>query len=354
MRNIDYLIVGQGIAGSSLAYCLMQQGKSVVVMDNPRQLSASAVAAGLMQGVSGKFLTRNEFLMKCYDITLPLFKNMESVFETSLLTEMDTYRFAEEIQLKKFEKKRRNPDYEGCFHPELVDCTLPNITIPNCIKVLKSHVVQTSRFLDLFRNYFKDHNALVETYVSPRALTLQPDSVTYDDIHAKKIIFCTGGLATKLPFFKHLPLRTIKGETILFSTPDLPQDRILQRRLWVVPYGNQVFKMGGNYDPTQACLPTQKTLDIFTAFMAECGVSQYEVIHQMSGFRCFLEDQFPICGFLPEQPQIGLFCGFGSKGFITAPAMAALWAEDIEHGSKLPSDVLMSRIKAASPSSASV
>ena len=57
-RRIDYLIVGQGLAGSALAWELMQRGRSVVVYDERVRNRASAFAAGIFNPITGKYMTK--------------------------------------------------------------------------------------------------------------------------------------------------------------------------------------------------------------------------------------------------------------------------------------------------------
>ncbi len=56
MTNCDFLVVGHGIAGATLAYVLRERGHRVLVYDPGQENSASNVAAGLMNPVAGKRL----------------------------------------------------------------------------------------------------------------------------------------------------------------------------------------------------------------------------------------------------------------------------------------------------------
>jgi glycine/D-amino acid oxidase-like deaminating enzyme len=49
----DYLLIGHGLAGATLARELRGRGHRVLVYDEPRPDSASRVAAGLMNPVAG-------------------------------------------------------------------------------------------------------------------------------------------------------------------------------------------------------------------------------------------------------------------------------------------------------------
>jgi len=56
--TLDYLIVGQGLAGSVLAWCLAQQGRRVLLLDDGHRHAASRAAAGLINPLAGMRFSR--------------------------------------------------------------------------------------------------------------------------------------------------------------------------------------------------------------------------------------------------------------------------------------------------------
>ena len=50
---IDFLIIGQGLAGTVLAWNLIQRGRSVIVLDREDESTSSKVAAGLINPFVG-------------------------------------------------------------------------------------------------------------------------------------------------------------------------------------------------------------------------------------------------------------------------------------------------------------
>ena len=46
MKHFDYIIVGQGLAGTLLTHRLLKLGKSVLVIDKHREFTSSKVAPG--------------------------------------------------------------------------------------------------------------------------------------------------------------------------------------------------------------------------------------------------------------------------------------------------------------------
>src|SRR4051812_11528883 len=52
--QVDYLIIGQGICGTMLSWFLYREGKSFLVIDQEEEHSASKVAAGIINPVTGR------------------------------------------------------------------------------------------------------------------------------------------------------------------------------------------------------------------------------------------------------------------------------------------------------------
>jgi len=54
MKRINTIIVGQGLAGSLLAWSLIQRGQSILIVDNDHHHAASIAAAGIINPVTGQ------------------------------------------------------------------------------------------------------------------------------------------------------------------------------------------------------------------------------------------------------------------------------------------------------------
>ena len=57
--DIDYLIIGQGLAGSLLAWELINRNCKVVIIDNGQE-NASQVAAGLINPIAGQRFVKSQ------------------------------------------------------------------------------------------------------------------------------------------------------------------------------------------------------------------------------------------------------------------------------------------------------
>ncbi|MCD8528664.1 MAG: hypothetical protein LRY27_01495 [Chitinophagales bacterium] len=75
----DYLIVGQGLAGSMLAFELLKQKKTVFIIDQGSGINASRQAIGLINPITGKRFVKSWKT----DQLLPFLKNYYTNLENS-------------------------------------------------------------------------------------------------------------------------------------------------------------------------------------------------------------------------------------------------------------------------------
>ena len=102
----DYLIIGQGLAGSILAKTLLDQGKQILILDNGHKHCASTMAAGLIQPILGHYLTCPEHIDGLLSSAVAYYKALEKEWGTTLINPIACYRVLNEKQIKKWNKKK--------------------------------------------------------------------------------------------------------------------------------------------------------------------------------------------------------------------------------------------------------
>ena len=65
--EVDYIIVGQGLSGSFLSWNLIKAGKKVLVVNDVQAYTASKVASGVINPVTGRRIVSTWMI----DILLP-------------------------------------------------------------------------------------------------------------------------------------------------------------------------------------------------------------------------------------------------------------------------------------------
>lgn len=192
-------------------------------------------------------------------------------------------------------------------------------------------------------------------------LAVGRNEVSYNrEFMARAVIFCEGIGILANPWFCHLPFYPVKGESLLFESRKLTLPAtIFHHHKWIIPEGSHRFRVGSTYDrgvvePGQnttlradAFTPSATgTMELLTALdhMLTKPVSP-NLLERSAGVRPATRDRLPYLGPHPQQPQLYVFNGLGSKGALMAPWLATRLADFLTTGSELPADSLPSRIR---------
>src|SRR4051812_43663786 len=103
MQSPEFVIVGQGLAGTALAWALLRRGRRVLVIDRERTDSASRLAAGLVTPVTGKRLARSWRWDELYPAACAFYRTVEAETGTTLFHQRPALRlFADEPERDEF------------------------------------------------------------------------------------------------------------------------------------------------------------------------------------------------------------------------------------------------------------
>ncbi len=324
-QKCDVLIIGQGIAGSCLAYFLLQQGIDVQIIASPTKPNASKIAGGLMQRVSGQYLALPKLVQDHFDEAVSFYESLNLDFNCSIIKPHITHRILDDSQVKIWEKKRQLENYAGLLGQHLQPITIENTTTHHGIDMYDTYSVNTSLLLTTLEDYFCQKTILHYDCVAETDLKLANDCVQIKDFEANYVIFCLGSSLTEWSLFNEFPIINSKGNIISIEL-DHPENRILQYDKWLIPITNNCYKFGSTYTIDPCIIPTQSGYQDLISSLHFFGYQSFRPISIDSGHRCTFSDYKPSMGFLYNNPRIGIFSGFSSKGFITAPSLAKQWS----------------------------
>src|SRR3712207_3802147 len=90
--HVDYIIVGRGIAGTVLAYTLLDWGCTVAMPEGVPTPSASEVAAGIVNPITGKRLSKTWRAEDLFGFLAPFYRRMEATLGEAFFHEVPVYR----------------------------------------------------------------------------------------------------------------------------------------------------------------------------------------------------------------------------------------------------------------------
>lgn len=344
---LDYIIVGNGLAGIAFAETALHNNKSILVFDNNSQTS-SKIAAGIYNPIILKRFSVVGDAQEQLTLLMFFYSNLEKKLNLKLDYQIPVLR-------KFFSVEEQNNWFLAHDKPKLtpfLDATLcfskfKNIDSPFGFgKVLKTGFVNTSFLLEAYTSFLKLNNLLVQETYDYQVLQIHDDYIEYKNIKAKNIVFAEGFGMHSNPFFKHLPLDGTKGEIIVIKALDLDIDVILNASLYVVPLGNYLFKIGATYEwEDKSQNPTKKgKLELITK-LKEIITCEFEVMEHLAGIRPTVKDRNPLVGSHPTHKNLHILNGLGTRGVMLAPFLAQKLYYSIENGIALPKEMDCNRYK---------
>lgn len=325
-REVDFIIVGQGLAGSVLALELLQRGKKVFVYDEPDKNHSSVVAAGLFNPITGRVMTKTWKADLLFPFLIDFYAKAEKRLGARFFYPMPLYRpfiniqeqngwmgkSAEQGMQSYIDKILLNSEFGEQVHDDF-----GGLLLAQC------GYVDTNSFIQSVRQNLLIQESFCSEYFTENELVLDQDYIQHKMIKAKKIIFCNGCESIGSNFFGWLPFKPLKGETIHVKV-DRELDCIYNRGVYIVPSGvNGLYRVGATYntrDFSESITPEGR--NELRDKLNELIKLPFEITTQDWGIRPSTADRRPFLGCLPAEEKIVIFNGLGTKGVSLAPYFA--------------------------------
>ena len=312
--------------------------------------SAFRVAAGVINPVTGRWMTKTWNFDQVLPVAVKTYRAIEQQFSIQVYRSIPEIRFCQNAEdLKRAGRRIRNPRYHdvlsrmvaaGEAAPEFND-VFGSFQIDQAAYVDLPLVVHTLRASFAALGLFRDETFL-HSELQPAANGWQ-----YKDLCADKVIFCEGAAMQDNPWFKNLPFKPAKGETLLCQSPTLrlPQ-KLYHHKKWFLPYPGGSFRIGATYDESDLSdAPTEAKKDELLRDASEAlkESHQVEIAAHLAGIRPSTIDSRPIIGAHPTESGLYLVNGLGSKGASTAPSMTKQLTDHILKNSPIDDEVTLTR-----------
>lgn len=338
---LDYIIVGSGLAGIAFAETLIQNQKSFVVFENQSQ-NSSRVAGGLYNPVILKRFSQVWDAQRQLTLANQFYAQIEAKLKVQVDFKMPIYRkfFSIEEQNNWFAASDK-PSLSPFLSTTIVHKKYKAIDSPfGYGEVLHTGYLDTDVFLNAYQAYLKSLDILVSYAFRYENLLITDEMVMYDHFQAKHIVFAEGFGMHANPYFKNLPLDGTKGELLIIKAPDLNLDVIINTSIFILPLGDNLFKVGATYNwEDKTDLPTEEGKVELGERIREILQCEFEIVSHFAGVRPTVNDRRPLLGTHPSHKNIHILNGLGTRGVMLAPAMALDLFEYIENKKPLDKSV---------------
>ena len=250
----DHLIIGQGLAGSLLAWELIHRGQTVMVIDDGLKHSASKVAAGLINPLPGKRFNRPPETQLWLDHAHTLYADIQKISGNHYFHAIDMLRLLHlEEQHRFIERQLSLPDSK-----DFIDQILDKDEIDNNIHApLGGFMQKKTGYLDIpvllddLREWLISKDAYQQTNISYSDIEIKDHGISLNGIHSTDIIFCEGYGLRNNPWFQHLPLQPDKGEFFTLKTKAPLTKHIINSAHWILPTHDGNYRFGATHEHEQ-------------------------------------------------------------------------------------------------------
>ncbi|WP_348822774.1 NAD(P)/FAD-dependent oxidoreductase [Flavobacterium aestuarii] len=335
---IDYIIVGAGLAGISFAEEAILHNKSCIVFNNDSQ-NSSKIAGGLYNPVILKRFSEVWNAQEQLELLTVFYSNLSDRIN-------DNFNFKTPILRKFFSIEEQNNWFAASDKKNLA----PFLSTSLCFnkydgidspfgygEVLQTGYVDTALLLSKYQKYLASLNLLRAASFEYDALIIEDDRLVYKDLEAKQIVFAEGFGLHANPFFNDLPLDGTKGELFIIKAADLKLDVIVNASVFILPLGNDMFKVGATYNvKDKTDLPTEEGRIELIDRIKEIISCDFEIVEHYAGVRPTVRDRRPLVGTHQNYKNVHVLNGLGTRGVMLGPAMAKALFNCIEN--KIPLD----------------
>ncbi|WP_334055861.1 NAD(P)/FAD-dependent oxidoreductase [Polaribacter sp. P097] len=345
--KLDYIIVGLGLAGLAFAEQLIKANKSFIVFEDSSQTS-SLVAGGVYNPVILKRFTPVWNAKQQLELALPFYESLEEKFQTTF-----DYKFQTKKVFKSIEDQ--NNWFTALDNPKLVEFLEPNLDHEQKQGVISSfgfgNVKQTGRIdtkklVDTYRAYLEKRDMIRFEQFKHQQIKFHPNHVQYQDIDSSTIVFCEGFGMRENIFFNYLPLNEVKGELITIHAPNLKIDFQLKSTLFVLPLGEDNYKVGATFNwSDKTSKPSKEGREELIEKLNKVIDVPYTILSQTAGIRPTIKDRRPLVGRQPAFPNLAILNGLGTRGVMIAPTMADALFNYLEKGKELDPEINIKRFE---------
>ncbi len=336
---IDYLIIGQGIAGTLIGYRLERAGHRVTYQDAPGQTAASSVAAGIVNPITGRRFVKSWRIDELLPEARHLYGELEAELGTKIWYDLPLVRtLFNRGDENDWLVRSADPGYADYMEDRPATGRLSELT---ATAFAYAGVRQTAR-VDIRELVAAFREKLVrEGRFIAAAVDYENLPTGYD-----RTLFCEGWRSRFNPLFSFLPPGGSKGEVLIVKTEAPLLECMFKHRVFLVPRADGTYWIGAtNQNQFDDDSPTPSARQYLRDRLEEVLTVPYTLLEQQAAVRPTVRDRRPVIGQHPEDSALYIFNGLGTKGASLGP-LASKWLYDLlELGMDLPTEVDLIRFR---------
>jgi len=346
-----FLIIGQGLAGSILTKTLIENEQAVTVVDNVSPQSASRIAAGIINPLTGQRMVIAPDVSYCLPAAIERYTSLAEEFNQSFYSSRQMLRLFNNSSDKDRFRSRKDDASYGEYLGEAFDAGKSGEPINDSqggFKQKHTGYLNISLLLDCLKEHFKKYATYIDGQFDYDELEIANNAFHWKDNRFDHVVFCEGANAVNNPWFRWLPFQLSRGELLSINSEQRLPTSIINKGHWLLPLDEYRAKIGASYswswtDETPSVEAKQDL--IRSAEEMVPAATPLAITDHQCGIRPTTKDKQPFIGRHPQFRELYCFNGFGSRGGMLIPYYANCLVDNLLKEKSLPTSVDVNRFE---------
>lgn len=342
--QVKYLIIGQGIVGTWMSYQLDKAGISYKVVNDESIQSASSVASGVINPVTGRRIVQTWMIETLLPFAVKAYTTLQEKLNIRIIQASPVILIHPSEQMKESFNYRMTHENIYLMQQDPTVWTPYFNTQYGVGGITECYWLDVNRMLESWNAYLVSNNHYINAHFEINEVVFHKNKVEWKNMIAEKIIFCDGIASMQNPYFKSLPFAPNKGEALIIKVPGLPNKNIYKNNISIIPWKDDLFWVGSNYEWTFSdLLPSNAFKEKMAESLAQFLKLPFEIVDHIAGIRPTNTQRRPFVGIHPYHPQLAICNGMGTKGCSLAPYFSAQLLAHLEYGKDIEPEASMQR-----------
>ena len=191
-KKLDYLIIGQGLVGTCLSYYALQAGKTCMVVNDSHTASASQVASGVINPVTGRRIVQTWMIETFLPFALKAYSDLGAQLNATIVREAPVILIHPSLQMQEsFEyryehenvylQKNNASNFEAFMHAPF-----------GTGQINQTVWIDLNLMIAGWRAQLIKHQQYIDTKFDIADLQITNEGVAWKGIQAKRIVFSDG------------------------------------------------------------------------------------------------------------------------------------------------------------------
>lgn len=345
MEKIDFLVVGQGIAGTTLSYNILNRHKTCHVVSDDISISSSYISAGVINPVTGRRIVKSWMIDELLESARKTYQGFAELLGENFVTSREITKLLSDVDEENLWLRKMDelPDFLA-FDDDSEKYRQYFKDFRSVGKIKNALVVDIKKLLVKWEQFLQSRNLLIKVRIRPEELVSESEGIRFGGNLYNYVIFADGHSGISGYFFDFLPYKNAKGEVLHIRSGEYNLQEMIKGTSGLIPEGD-TYWVGSNYEwDSKTELPSKPNYDrILKRFQQMTDIS-FEFVSHSAGMRACSEDRRPYLGRHPEHSRFWIMNGLGTKGMSLAPYFSIHLLDHILLNAPLMHEVNIARI----------